>query len=108
MNKKLAAVGIGLAAALGALSTAAPALADTGEEAAVVDHEDDGERQMVKLNDVNQDHKNTHGPIDAVRERILQTFASLPTPASGALGPAGETQPGFMVMSEIGLERIED
>ncbi|MFB0619496.1 hypothetical protein [Streptomyces sp. AGS-58] len=107
MNKKLAAVGIGLAAAFGALSTAAPALADTGKEPAVVDHEDDGERQKVILNDVNQDQQNTHGVIDALRERILHTFADLPNP-DPALGQAGETQPGFAGTSENGPEAIED
>ncbi|MCT9004637.1 hypothetical protein [Streptomyces rhizosphaerihabitans] len=106
MNKQLAAVAVGLAVALGALSTAAPAYADGGP--AVVDHEDDGERQQVILNDVNQDQRDTNGPVDMVREKILHFLSSAPNFGGAALGPAGETQPGFAVMSEEGKEKIED
>ncbi|MFH9298308.1 hypothetical protein [Streptomyces sp. NPDC017520] len=96
---------LGVAAVAGAaLAVAAPAVADTGKEPAVVDHEDGGERQPVILNDVNQDQVDIHSPFDVVRD----TVADLPTPSSGVLGPVGETQPGFAVMSEEGREEIED
>ncbi|MDX3538933.1 hypothetical protein PV721_32270 [Streptomyces sp. MB09-01] len=107
MNKQLAAVAVGLSVALGVLSAAVPAHADGGP--AVVEHEDDGERQQVILNDVNQDQADTNGPVDMVREKTLHFLSSAPNFGGAALGPASEdTQPGFAVMSEEGKEKIED
>ncbi|MCT9094193.1 hypothetical protein N4G70_35940 [Streptomyces sp. ASQP_92] len=75
----------------------------------MVDHEDDGERQKVILNDVNKDQRDTNGPVDMVREELLHTLSGAPNFGGAALGPASEdTQPGFAVMSEEGKEKIED
>ncbi|MEV4873380.1 hypothetical protein [Streptomyces syringium] len=103
MKNRLAAVALGLAAALGALSAAVPAHAD---EPAVVDHAD-GEHQWITLPDVNQDQLQTNGLVDMVREKVLHALAGTPNLGAGASGPAGETRPGWAVMGEQGAEKIE-
>ncbi|MGR4877871.1 hypothetical protein ACIPUC_00215 [Streptomyces sp. LARHCF249] len=82
-------------------------MADAGDGPAGVDHAD-GERQQITLHDVNKDEANTNGIVDLVREKVLHALSGAPNLGSGALGPAGETQPGFAVMSEAGSESIED
>ncbi|MET9644770.1 hypothetical protein AB0K71_29075 [Streptomyces syringium] len=88
-------LGVAAVAGAAALAVASPAVADTGDAPAVVDHAD-GERQSITLHDVNQDEQNTSGIVDLVREKVLHALSGAPNLSSGALGPAGETQPGFV------------
>ncbi|KAK5801580.1 hypothetical protein F5H01DRAFT_355853 [Linnemannia elongata] len=76
-------------------------------EDGVVDHAD-GERQQITLHDVNQDQRDTNGFVDMLREEVLHALAGTPDFSSAALGPAGETQPGWAVMGEQGAGKIMD
>lgn len=76
MNKQLAAVALGFAAALGTLSAAVPAHADGP---AVVDQAD-GERQQITLHDVNKDVADTIGIVDLFREQFLHALSGAPNP----------------------------
>ncbi|MFD8633730.1 hypothetical protein [Streptomyces sp. NPDC059533] len=100
-------LGVAAVAGAAALAVASPAVADIGDEPAVVDHAD-GERRQITLHDVNKDKADTNGIVDLLREEVLHALSGVPNLGSSVSGPAGETQPGSAVMGEQGAEKIED